>query len=231
MNDIPQNNEQTKNNKKNKKKLNKKLIKVLLIPIVIIIMAVIAIYVYKYLKTDRPSYYETKMIEYDFAKTYNNGLPNDEENVTKSEAVKMIVNAILNGEDIDEYTDVDRSIYYENFAWVYYAQYFDAIEDNEITNENEAENITCIDAIRIFYNSKEKLLEREVHLDKISEPVKIKDERQFSEEELYALDDLITIGILKNNYSIPKDELLTKELLNELIINLVDKYEIRNQEY
>lgn len=206
------------------KKINIKKNAIILIFIIIILVAVF--FGYKYLKKDKLSYYEEKMIEYGLAEKYNNGTPNDEDNVTKSEAVKMIIEAILNGEDISEHAPTFGNMYYSNLTWVFYGIQTYLIDYDYITEENEADNITCIEAIQMLYKSKNCVFtpREDIQKEVNDEDIIIKHIDEYSQEDIEAINDLISYGILPNKFNYKKDQLLTKKIFNEMLVKFVEKY-------
>lgn len=223
------NDNNTKQNIKQKKKINKKTKKILLIIILIAVIILASILLYKYFSKDKLSYYENKMIEYGLADKYNNNTPNDEENVTKSEAVKMILEAILNGENIDNYISVDRSYYYDNFIWVNYAKVSKIIDYDYINEDDENQNITCIETIKIFYTilQGEYISSENINVAVNDTDIKIKNKDEYSEEEMSYIKEVIMYGILPNNYKYSKDKILTKEIFNKMLVNFMENYNLK----
>ena len=218
--------EQSKSNKTSKNL--KKGVKLIIIITIVVVVLLAIFFGYKYLKTDKLSYYEEKMIEYGLAEKYNNGTPNDEDTVTKSEAVKMIIEAILNGAEIDDYVDVDRTFYYDNFIWVYYANLCDLFDFNYITNDNESESAYLIDTITCLYKSKNKVFIPKDDIEKVVDDkyITIKHVDEYSQEEIDAIEDLISYGILPNKFNYKKDQILTKKIFNEILVKFVEKYQM-----
>lgn len=209
---------------KQHKKINIKKIAIILIFIIIILVAVF--FGYKYLRKDKLSYYEEKMIEYGLAEKYNNGTPNDEDNVTKSEAVKMIVEVILNGDDIYNYTQNYGDDFYSNIPYAIYAFKLNLIDYDYITVDTENENILLIDAISILYKSKNSAFinKEKVQKEVEDENITIKYMDKYSQKEIDVITDLISYGILPNKFNYKKDQLLTKKIFNEMLVKFVEKF-------
>lgn len=202
-------------------KINKKR---LIIAILIIVLIVALIFGTKLTKILKLKHYENKMNEYDISSLYNNGSPNSEENVSMSEAVKLILSTNLKTKDILTYIDKFDEVPYDNYEWVYYAQRYKIIEFEFINQENEKEPIKIIDALKILYNSREKS-GYEIEDKNIGE-IKIKNKDQYSEEEIKYIEYFIKKGVLENNYNYTKDTTVTKEMFNKLIVNYVEIFEL-----
>lgn len=206
------------------KRNNKKIIYIFLILAVILIIFV-GIAIYKYITRDTLTYYEEKMARSGLAQRYNNGIPNDNDIVTKSEAVKMIVEAIIYGEDISDYTPILSSEYYPNFTWVYYAKNSNIIDFDYITEKNEFEQEKYINVIIILNNVLEKNYFDLSKIEKIvpDSDIVIKKQKQYTEEEKKCIANLISYGIIPNGYKYSKNQILSKKLFNELLIKFDEK--------
>ena len=221
--------DKTKNKKtKNKKTKNKdrKRKKISIISIIIIVFLIISICVgisifvinNKYSAYEK---YESNMKIYGFDKTYDNGSSKTSENVTKSEAIKMVIAATYNVDDISGFAKKVTDEY-SNAIWVEYARKKGIINTDEINKNNADQKATYADVIRYFANAKIKLLEKT--LDTETNPV-IKDYEIYKSDEKLAISDAFQNKLItENTKKLDGYKTLYKGKLNEMIKNYVEKY-------
>ena len=212
-----------KSNDKKKRKLIFNIIFfiICLVLIGLAIYGVIALINYNKYKPYRA--YEEKMKTYGFDKAYNNESAKTGESITKSEAIKMILAACFNTNDISGFAaDPNKEYQYDNEIWVDYAVYRNIVDSSYITKENENEKIPYIDVIRFLATAKTKLLDKE--LDSAVQ-LKVKDIDKYKSDEQVAIEDMIQNEIIKvNTKKIKGDKYIFKGQMNELISNFVEKY-------
>ena len=165
--------------------------------------------------------YEVNIVNYGFDKSYNNGKANTNENVTKSEAIKMVIVSILNINDISGIQNAP-SEEYSNAIWVEFAQKKEIITKDEINKDKANEKASYADVIRYFANAKIKLLGK--NLDTETSP-DLKDFESYKPDEKSAILDALYNGIIKEK----TDKLnaynkVFKGQVNEILKNYVEKY-------
>lgn len=162
--------------------------------------------------------YEADMDRYGFTNLYNNSRPKSYEFVTKSEAIKLIIGATLNTNDIsylaNEYVDYK----YDNEIWVEYAKKMGIIPNDYITVDNQDEKEKYINIITTISNSRKYLLDKE---DSNISNINNKNFDKFSEEKKQAISNLISTNIIEN-ININANREVTKGVLNQLIIEYVE---------
>lgn len=212
---------------KPKKKLSRRSVSIFtIIFVILIILAIVGIgygviSLINYFEYKDYYGFEKTMDDYAFSEMYNNKSPKSSEHVTKSELVKMVLSATFNMSSIDAFAD-EPEAQYENAIWVEYAQDKEIIGKDEITQENENDKATYIEAIRYLVNTKSKILEKDLSTEDKGE---VKDIENYTPDEKNAILDMvnnkiITIKVNKINGS----KKLTKAKLNEMIINYVREY-------
>ena len=167
--------------------------------------------------------YEEKMKTYGFDKAYNNESVKTGESITKSEAIKMILAACFNTNDISGFAaEPEGENNYENAMWVEYAKYRGIITDGDINKDNYKSKASYIEVIRYLATAKTKLLEKE--LDSAVQ-LKVKDIDKYKSDEQVAIEDMIQNEIIKvNTKKIKGNKHIFKGQMNELISNFVEKY-------
>lgn len=167
--------------------------------------------------------YEEKMKTYGFDKAYNNESAKTGESITKSEAIKMILAACFNTNDISGFAaEPGEDNNYDNAMWVEYAKYRGIITDGDINKDNYKSKASYIEVIRYLATAKTKLLEKE--LDSAVQ-LKVKDIDKYKSDEQVAIEDMIQNEIIKvNTKKIKGNKNIFKGQMNELISNFVEKY-------
>lgn len=190
---------------------------------IILIVAIVLIgkYVYNYFYDKKYKPYEEKMHTYGFDKMYDNQSARSSEKVTHSEAIKMIIASIYNVYDVSGFA-YDTQVEYPNMLWVDYAQKQKIISNDDITKDNESNNVKYIDVIKYYIDARAKLLNKKVQYDK---------EASFSDLKKYNTDmqDYINDAaknklINDSNKKLNADKLITKAQLNMLVVNFVEQY-------
>ncbi len=218
-------NKDKKVQKDNAKKGNNKIKRILLITLTsIVILFLLVIIAYKgiiFFSNVKYSSYEDKMDLYGFSKLYNNSSSSSYQFVTKSEALKLVIAATLNTNDISSLIDLAEEPKYNNEIWVEYAKSMKIISNSFIDVQNENNNETYINVINELANLRKIVLDKQTDE---SITVNIKNFDKFSNEEKDSIKNLITAGILENvNKKINGNSKITKGLLNKIIIDYVEK--------
>ena len=214
----------TKKNKDKKKTRSKITIIFLVLLLVIVGVAVYGIIsLINYTKHKPYKQYEEKMKNYGFDKTYNNGSANTGDSITKSEAIKMVLAASFNTNDISGFAkEPEGDNNYDNAIWVEYAKFRGIITDSDINKDNYKDKAKYIDVIRYLATAKIKILERE--LDSAVQ-LKVKDFEKYKSDEQVAIEDMIQNEIITvNTKKINGNRHIFKGQMNELISNFVEKY-------
>lgn len=163
--------------------------------------------------------YEEKMKNYQFDKMYDNQSANSSEYVTKAEALKMAIAAVLNTNDISNYIDSTNA--YENAIWVEYSKLFE-VTDEDINSSNYYEKATYIDVISYFENCKNYFLDKQPIKDAT---LHLKDMEKYSAKEQAALKDMVANKIVYlRSDTLNGNEYISKGQLNEITVNFVERY-------
>ncbi len=238
---------------KPKKKIKSK-ITVIFIIVALLVLLLAGFGVYKLVEFFRfnvYSEYQTKMNNYAFSDLYNNSTARNSDYVTKSEALKLIIAAALNRNDIKDLVDysdiidegdtdteegftdennqtnVDENTPYEyvekytNGMWVDYALNKGIISQKDINQDNANEKATYLEVIKYITSVKKNLLK--IDLVSTTTP-EFKDINAYTVEEQSNISDLVSTGIIDNsNKNLNGNKKIRKGELNKLIINLVEK--------
>ena len=209
-----------KNNVRRKSKIS--IFILLVISIVILLAIIYGIYfLINYNENKKYKEYEKSMSAWGFSEMYNNKKASFYEDVSKSEAVKMIISASLNISDISKRMKIEETNY-ENEPWIKYGENLGIISENNINTKNQDDKITLIEFLEILSNAKVKLIEKNLDsdaeynyafLDKVTNDQKI------------ILKDMIYNKILEDvidNTNVNKK--LSKGMCNKLLYNFVKKY-------
>ena len=225
-------NENQKVEKAEGKKVFKSKITILLIAIIVVIIVVlILVFILGGNKSNID--YDNDMISYGFDKLYNNESAKADETVSKSELMKMVIGVTLNRDDIaelldlttiiegyDGYSDYEDKLEYDNQLWVEYAKSFEMIADSEITNVNQNDKATFIDAVTYLSKAKTKLLKKVLDTEV---ETNVKNLEAFKADQQFAIKDMIKNEVIENkDYDWRKN--LTKGDLNKLVINFALTY-------
>lgn len=208
---------------KSPKMLKSKITIAILVLIVIVLLSAIfgIVYFVNLNKYKQYIKYEEPMVNYAFDKVYNNSSAKTSEKVTKSEAIKMILSALLNQSDISGFAKEPEDNY-TNAIWVEYAKFRGIISDEDITKDNADDKATYVEVIRYLANAKVKMLEKDLDT---KEDLKIKDIDKYKPDEQIAIQDMIINQIITvNTKKIKGNSHIFKGQLNELISNFVVKY-------
>ncbi len=206
----------------NKKKVFKS--KITLIIIVLVILAV-ALLGYTLIKktTGNVSDYDRLMENYGFTSLYNS----NSDKLIKSEAVKIVVASSLNVNDITnnmfEYKEAEE-LEYPNQNWIDYAISVGMISENEITTQNQDENISYVEVLRYLSSAKANILGKTLDIE---EKVDYKDYEGYTTEQKWAISDAVHNGVLDNSKTrLNGNKDITKSKFNELIIRYVQNYNL-----
>lgn len=218
-------------NTKGKKVFKSKITILLIAIIIIVIIAVILMFIFMGNKSNVD--YDNDMISYGFDKLYNNETAKNDETVSKSEVLKMVIGVALNRDsiaelldlttiipDYDGYSDYEDKLEYDNQLWVEYAKSFEIITENEITKENQDDKATFIEALTYLSKAKTKILKKTLDTEV---DVKVKNLEALKADQQFAIKDMIKNGIIEDkDYDWRKT--LNKGDLNKLVINFALQY-------
>lgn len=227
---IPSYDKKNRSEEKNKQKItkgNKKIKKSIILLIICLVIIGIAIFGITYFVNEKKyepyKKYEEKVQTYGFDKSYNNGLAKTSDSITKSEAIKMVLAASFNTNDISGFAkQPDENNNYDNAIWVEYAKFRGIITDTDINKDNYKDKASYIEVIRYLATAKTKILERE--LDSAVQ-LKVKDIDKYKSDEQVAIEDMIQNEIIiVNTKKINGNKHIFKGQMNELISNFVEKY-------
>lgn len=204
---------------------DKKITKILLLILaVIIVVFLLTITIYKgiiFFANMKYSSYEKKMDLYGFSSLYNNSSSNTYQFVTKSEALKLVIAATLNTNDISDLIDLSEDSKYSNEIWVKYAETIKIISPNSFDVQNQNDKETNMNVITEISNLRKIVLNKQTDEDIT---VNIKNFEKFSSSEKESIKNLISGGILENtNKKLAGNAKITKGFLNKLIIDYVEK--------
>ena len=178
-----------------------------------------------------------KMDAYGFSKLYDSGTSNESENITKSEAIKMVVAATLNKDDITDMIDpslflsnykgieedITPLLEYKNQVWVEYAKAMNFVGATNITKDNEGEKVTQIYIIELLADAKKNILQQALTTSK-EKNYNVKNlSSLYNASEQLALKDMIDNEIIENK-DVDFKQIATKKEMNEFLINFVNKY-------
>lgn len=214
-------------NKKAKKQVNEKRKKIIIILITSLLVICLAIFgiIYFINQTKYKPYksYEEKMKTYGFDKAYSNESANTGDSITKSEAIKLVLAAVFNTNDISGFAkEPDGNNNYDNAMWVEYAKYRGITTDTDINKDNYSDKATYIEVIRYFATVKTKILEKELDT---AVQLKVKDIDKYKSDEQVAIEDMIQNEIITiNTRKINGNKHIFKGQMNEIISNFVEKY-------
>ena len=223
---MKKNKEESNNKNKSKKKSNKKKLKIILLitgMIVAILLLVFLIsFIVRVIKYSKYDEYSLQIKNYALAKMFDNEKATSYDSVKKSEAIKFIISSITNLEKIEFNNDIKYD--YKNQEWVEYAIKNSIIKDDEINKSNQDDKITYIEFITYYANARKALLNQE--LDTSVYP-KFSDIKNITNEQLYALSDLISKGIIENNEGkIKPHRKLYKGELNKIACEIIKGYDL-----
>lgn len=215
------NKDKSNNNNKTTKRKKISIVSIIIIAI-LIVSAIIGIYIFvnskKYSAYEK---YEENMKIYGFDKVYDNGSAKTSDSVTKSEAVKMVLAATYNVDDISGFAKKVTDEY-SNAIWVEYARTKEIINPDEINKDNADEKATYADVIRYFANAKTKLLGKTLDTETVPS---IKDYENYKTDEKLAISDALQNKLITENIKkLDGYKKLYKGKLNEMIKNYVEKY-------
>lgn len=204
-----------------KLKINKRFVIFLVIAILLVAL-ILGVLVYFLSKPDYEKYqgYEEKIKTYGFDTMYDNNTCTTKENVTKSEALKMVISTMLNITDISKMS-IRTDETYSNADYVEYAKLMGIISDEDINKDTADDVAKYSEVLRYVENSKKILLKQDPKSDV---EVIIKNYNNLNSEMQIVVSDLVSNQILPNEKSnIKINQKVFKGLLNELLINIAEK--------
>lgn len=199
----------------------KKYRKIVYIVCILIFIIIASLIGYNYWYNEVNKEYVLKMQSYGFDKMYDNSKATPSDKVTKSEAIKLIIASIYNIYDISNMS-YDTTETYPNALWVKYAEKIGIISEGQITAQNQNDKISYIDAISIYLNARDKLLNIKIHYDK---EAKFSDIRRYTTAEQSYINDAVANGLIDDStFKIKADNNLDKARFNKLVVKFVEKY-------
>ena len=200
------------------RKLYKKLILVLCV-IVAVIALCIGVRNYVINKIYRS--YEEKMEAYGFSILYDNESAKSSEKVTRLEMVKIILSSIYNKTEVESIGFGPQGIF-DGDEWAKTAEAFEVIDKGYITKDNYDEIATYKEAITIYLNARNKLMDIPISNTKESS---FKNLQSYSQEERNYINDATENGLIKDNKkNLKLDNRMFKGQFNELVVRFVEKY-------
>lgn len=160
--------------------------------------------------------FEEKMHIYGFNKIYDNGSTKINEKVTKLEALKMVISSIYNYADFNSFYFYPESAKDEDFLEI--MKNIGMVED--IGDYNGC--VKYIDVLEYFANAKKIYLKKDItNVDNIE----VENISKYSQEKQNIIKDMVANKIMEApNNQLPLDDDVTKGMLNEIVINFVEKY-------
>ena len=192
-----------------------------------IILAVIGLiflisFTIRVIKYSKYNEYSAQIKKYGLAKMFDNSKETSHDSVTKSEAIKFIISSIKNVEKIDFSTDSQKE--YKNEEWIEYAVENGIIKDDEINKSSHNDKVTYIEFITYYANARKALLN---HTLDTSVYPNYSDIQNITNEQLYALSDLVAKGILENNeQKINPNRKLYKGEFNKIACEIIKGYNL-----
>lgn len=195
--------------------LFKKIYRLIILTVVIIVVALITTVIYTNFKYSRYIKFENDMNTYGFNNIYDNGSAKTNEKITKLEALKMTISSIYNYSDFNSFyfskEQADDNVF------------LDIMIDRGIidTAQDYDKEIKYIDVLEYFVKAKEIYL-NEQPADYAS---KIKGLSSYSLDKQAIVKDIVANGIVElDNGSLPLNDVVVKGMLNEIVVNFVQKY-------
>ena len=224
---------------KKQKKVKSKISKIIIITVAILLVLIVGVFIYKFISNNINKTnvdYLSNMKAYGFDQLYDNKTATPEDQVTKSEAIKMVIASMLNENDvtrlieireyIEDYNEtmsqeeVEKKLDYKNKLWVEYAELIGVVQKGEVTKENANTQATFLECLVYFANAKTKILNDVLDT---KNDLQVKNIESYRVSEQLALNDMIYNEIIEN-----KDDNFkrgaTKKEFNKLLIDMVIKY-------
>lgn len=199
---------------------NKKIVRLLLVLFCVMILIVIGIFIYfNFFKEIKNSEFEEKINIYGLNKIYNNQSSKPNENVTKIEAIKLVIAATNNTLNFDSVTLGYEGNEEEKILQYAYKSGIVSIE--EVNKNNCKSKAKIIDLIKYISRAKYYILKKDyLEMDNIL----LKDYDKYNEEEKIYISDLLAKEIIENNdYKLNANSNLKKHLCNKYIVNYINK--------
>lgn len=199
---------------------NKKIVRLLLVLFCVMILIVIGIFIYfNFFKEIKNSEFEEKINIYGLNKIYNNQSSKPNENVTKIEAIKLVIAATNNTLNFDSVTLGYEGNEEEKI--LQYAYKSGIVSTEEVDKNNCKSKAKIIDLIKYISRAKYYILKKDyLEMDNIL----LKDYEKYNEEEKIYISDLLAKEIIENNdYKLNANSNLKKHLCNKYIVNYINK--------
>ena len=195
--------------------LSKKIYRLIILTVVIIVVALITTVIYTNFKYSRYIKFENDMNIYGFNNIYDNGSAKTNEKITKLEALKMTISSIYN------YSDFNSFYFSEEQADD--NAFLDIMIDRGIieTSEGFDKEIKYLDVLEYFVKAKKIYLDEQLK----DYTGKIKGLSSYSLDKQAIVKDIVASEIVElQNESLPLNDVVVKGMLNEIVVNFVQKY-------
>lgn len=194
----------------------------ILILVCILIISVAIFLIRNVIITNKYSYYTEKMNWYGYNLLYDNESAKATEYVKSEEIAKMVVGVLYNETNTDfankKWYRIDDTQLSVNETWLGFAKSIPLTSANYINVENKVDKLQVV---ALLIEGVETIYEKNIE---ITETLKEKYRKNYTESELEVIDKGISIGILENNTcDIDNDNLLKGEL-NKMLITVSEKY-------
>lgn len=200
-----------------------KSIKVLLILICIIALVAVAVCVYiKFFRKIKTTEFDDKINIYGLNKMYNNGSNNPNENVTKLEAIKLVIASTKN--TIDLSTLILGSSTGDDAKVLEYAYKNGITSEQEVNLSNCNKKAKIIDLVKYISKAKYYILKQDY---KKTENVLLKDYKKYSDDDKEYILDLLANEVIENNkYKLNGYSYLKKSICNKLIVKYITNFNL-----
>lgn len=207
--------------KKEKKKLklpkiNRKLLKTFVCILAILMVSGVSALIYTINKYSRYIPFEEKMNTYGFNNIYDNGSAKTSEKITKLEALKMTISSIYN------YSDFDSFYFYPEYAKD--EDFLKAMKDIGMIENTEGydNHVKYVDVLEFFTSAKKIYLKMDITT---GDNIEIKNSSKYPLETQNTIKDMVANKIVEApNNKLPLEDNVVKGMLNEIVVNFVEKY-------
>lgn len=201
------------------------LVIILILAIVLVIVVLLLVRKLVFSKNDITSYTKTA-INYGYDNLYNTKSAIGNENITKFEALKLIVGAVYNNSNINEiyvttYKNEEITEEVEKRLWLDYLKELNMTSEEE---DNLNKDIKLRELSQYLSQAKSKLMNKS--LDTINK-ASFSDLSIYSNDEINAIQDLVINGVIENSSSkFNGNSKVKKQQFNEILIKFVNKYNL-----
>ena len=195
-------------------KTNKKIIGFVIV--LVILAAILGGVQYYRVKVYKERYKPTadKVNVFGFNKRYDDAYSLKYKNVTKGEAIALVLSSVYNTNDIIEigYNPLfaDR-----NAAWVRYAEVEGVIKEGSINAENVNKKANLLEVITAFGKCKELFLKQKL---KEETPLNFKGIKKLTKEQLKYVKDAVAMGVIPNSGYFNPNRKIKRGEMNEMVL-------------